>query len=93
MAINTWMVFLIRQSARTVEMTKKDLDEVDRKTHRLMTKHGLLHPKVNVSTIYFQTVKGGSIDKCGSHCQQCEEEPSVSCQYNLKQVIGNGCES
>ena len=51
-AINTWAVSLMRYSAGIVEWTKADLDVTGRKTRKLMTMHGMLHPRSNVSRLY-----------------------------------------
>ena len=45
-AINTWAVSLMRYSAGIVEWTKADLDVTDRKTRKLMTMYGMLHPRL-----------------------------------------------
>ena len=60
-AINTWAVSLMRYSAEIVEWTKADLDVTDRKTRKLMTMHGMLHPRSNVSRLYYrdQTAEEG----------------------------------
>ena len=50
-AINTWAVSLMRYSVGIVEWTKADLDVADRKTRKLMTMHGMLHPRLNVSRL------------------------------------------
>ena len=36
MAINTWAVYLMRYGASTVKATKRKLDEIDRKTMKVM---------------------------------------------------------
>ena len=51
-AINTWAVSLMRYSAGIVGWTKADLDVTDRKTRKLMTMYGMLHPRWNVSRLY-----------------------------------------
>ena len=58
-AINTWAVSLMRYSAGIVEWTKADLDVTDRKTRILMTMHGMLHPRSNVSRLYLPRSEGG----------------------------------
>ena len=58
-AINTWAVSLMRYSAGIVEWTKADLDVTDRKTRKLMTMYGMLHPRSNVSRLYLPRSEGG----------------------------------
>ena len=48
-----------RYSAGIVEWTKADLDVTDRKTRKLMTMHGMLHPRSNVSRLYLPRSEGG----------------------------------
>ena len=43
-AINTLVVSLMRDSVGIGEWTKADLDVTDRKTRKLMTMYGMLHP-------------------------------------------------
>ena len=58
-AINTWAVSLMRYSSGIVEWTKADLDVTDRKTRKLMTMYGMLHPLSNVSRLYLLRSEGG----------------------------------
>ena len=58
-AINTWAVSLMRCSAGIVEWIKADLDVTDRKTRKLMTMYGMLHPRSNVSRLYLPRSEGG----------------------------------
>ena len=58
-AINTWAVSLMRYSAGIVKWTKADLDVTDRKTRKLMTMYGMLHPRSNVSRLYLPKSEGG----------------------------------
>ena len=58
-AINTWAVSLMRYSAGIVEWTKADLDVTDRKTRKLMTMYGMLHPRSNVNRLYLPRSEGG----------------------------------
>ncbi len=57
-AINTWAMSLMRYSAGIVEWTKEDLDVMDRRTRKLMTMNGMLHPRANVSRLYLPTSEG-----------------------------------
>ena len=57
-AINTWAVSLMRYRAEIVEWTKADLDVTDRKTRKLMTMYGMLHPR-SISRLYLPRSEGG----------------------------------
>ena len=60
-AINGWAVSLLRYSGGIVNWTKSELAELDRNTRKLLTIHGALHPRSNVSRLYlyYQEEKEG----------------------------------
>ena len=43
--VNTWVVSLLRYSAAFVSWRKSELQAIDRKTRKLFTIYGALHPK------------------------------------------------
>ena len=58
-AINSWAVSLLHYSGGIVNWTKSELAELDRKTRKLLTIHGALHPRSNVSCLYLPRREGG----------------------------------
>ena len=58
-AINTWAVALIRYSAGNLTWTQDDLKPADRRTRKLMTMHGTLHPRADVARMYIRCKEGG----------------------------------
>ena len=50
--INTWVVSLLRYSAGFVRWRKSELQVVDRKTRKMLTIYGALHPKSDVDRLY-----------------------------------------
>ena len=50
--VNTWAVSLIRYLAAFVSWRKSELQAIDRKTRKLFTMYGALHPKSDVEIIY-----------------------------------------
>ena len=58
-AINTWAVSLIRYGAGIVKWTKSKLDEIDRKTRKVMTMNKELHPGSTVDRFYVSRMEGG----------------------------------
>ena len=58
-AINSWDVSLLRYSGGIVNCTKSELAELDRKTRKLLTIHGALHPRSNVGRLYLPRREGG----------------------------------
>ena len=59
MAVNTWAVATLRYSTGVVDWTVEELKELDRKTRKMMTLHGALHPKNDVDRLYLPRQKGG----------------------------------
>ena len=50
--VNTWAVSLLRYSAAFVSWRKSELQAVDRKTRKLFTIYGALHPKSDADRLY-----------------------------------------
>ena len=67
-AINTWAVPVVRYSGGIVDWTKEDMENIDRKTRKLMTIHRALHPRSSVARLYLPRKSGGrgmqSIEDC-----------------------------
>ena len=59
MAANTWAVAVLRYSAGVVEWKTDELKVLDRKTRKMMTLYGALHPKSDVDRVYPARQKGG----------------------------------
>ena len=55
--INTWAVATLRYSAGVVDWKVDELKELDRKTRKMMTLHGALHPKSEVDQLYLPNRK------------------------------------
>ena len=66
--VNTWAVSLLRYSAAFVSWRKKELQAIDRKTRKLFTIYGAVHPKSDVDRLYIPRKEGGrdltSIEDC-----------------------------
>jgi len=58
-AINTYAVPVIRYSAGIVEWTKIEQQNLDRKTRKLLTLNGALHPRSDVDRLYIPRDEGG----------------------------------
>ncbi|XP_068697162.1 uncharacterized protein [Montipora foliosa] len=67
-ATNTWAIPLLRYSAASLDWRKSELQDLDRKTRKLLTMHNGLHPKSNVDRIYIPREEGGrgliSVEDC-----------------------------
>ena len=66
--VNTWAVFLLRYSAAFVSWRKSEMQAIDRKTRKLFTIYGALHPNSDVDRLYIPGKEGGrgliSIEDC-----------------------------
>ena len=52
MATHTWLVSFIRYSVRIVKWTKTELDEIDRKTRKVMKMNRELHTRSDRLTYF-----------------------------------------
>ena len=57
--VNTWALSLLRYSAAFVSWRKSELQAIDRKTRKLFTIYGALHPKSDVVRLYIPRKEGG----------------------------------
>ena len=66
--VNTWAVSLLRYSAAFISSRKSELQVINRKTRKLFTIYGALHPKLDVDRLYIPRKEGGrgliSIEEC-----------------------------
>ena len=67
-AINNWAVPVIRYTAGIVDWTIAELEDLDRKTRKLMTAHRTLHPQSDIDRLYFPR-RIGEEDSCRSDRQ------------------------
>ena len=58
-AINAWAVSVVRYSGGVVDWTVNELKEADRKTIKLLTLNGALHPGSNTDRLYLPRTEGG----------------------------------
>ena len=56
--VNTWAVSLLRYSAAFVRRRKSELQAINRKTSKLFTIYGTLHPKSDVDRLYIPRKEG-----------------------------------
>ena len=58
-AINAWAVSIIRYSAGVLDWRELELRNLDIKTRKILTMHGIFHKKGNVSRLYMKRKLGG----------------------------------
>ncbi|XP_047481697.1 uncharacterized protein LOC125034100 [Penaeus chinensis] len=71
-AINSRAVSIVRYGAGIIKWTKNELEELDRKTRKLMTMYGAHHPKADVDRLYLKRCDGGRGLIGGEDCVQAE---------------------
>ncbi len=81
-AMNTWAVSLVRYSAGIIKWNTEELQTMDRKTRKLMTAHGALHPKADVDRIYLPRKEGG---RGLASIQDCVEGEEISLVNYMKE--------
>ena len=57
-AINSRAVSIVRYGAGIIKRTKNELEELDRKTRKLMSMYGVQHPKADVDRLYLKRCDG-----------------------------------
>ena len=58
-AANTWAVSLTRYGAGTIKWNKEELQEIDRKSRKIIIMNKELHPRSDVARMYVPREKGG----------------------------------
>ena len=92
LAINSRAVSIVRYGAGIISWTKKELEELDRKTRKLMTMYRAHHPKADVDRLYLQRCEGGrsllGLEDCAQvEVYSLEKQVSASKEKILKEVI------
>ena len=58
-AMNTWAVAVLRYSGGILDWTKEELENIDRKTRKIMPINRALHPRANVARLHLPRNTGG----------------------------------
>ena len=59
MAVNTWVVSVMRYGAEILKWNTDELKNLEKRTRKFVTMHGALHPKSDVDRVYFSKELGG----------------------------------
>ena len=51
-AVNTWVKAVLRYSGGILDWNKDEIQNMDRKTRKIMTMNGALHSKTNLARLY-----------------------------------------
>ena len=73
LAAKPWAVSLMRYGAGILRWTKNELQEIDRKTRKVMTINKELHPRSDVARIYVSRKRGGRGLMSCENCVEGEE--------------------
>eukprot|EP00957_Ditylum_brightwellii_P093279 7103558-Ditylum_brightwellii.AAC.1 len=72
-AICTLVVPAMQDTFGVLQLNKGELATIDRKTRKILTQHGLRHPKANVHCLYLHCTQGGRrfTGIVDTHAQEC----------------------
>ena len=59
MAVNTWVVSVMRYGAEILKWNTDELKNLEKRTRKFVTMHGALHPKSDVDRVYLSKELGG----------------------------------
>ena len=94
-AINAWAISVVTYSGGIVDWTVDELKEADRKTRKLLTLNGALHPRSNTDRLYLPRAEGGrgliSFEECirqeehglSDYLKERAQEPVRGCLQHL----------
>lgn len=68
LAINTWAVSVPRYGADILKWIKDELKNMDRKSRKILTARGVLHPKSDTDRLYLTREKAG---RARINCEGC----------------------
>ena len=71
-AINSRAVSIVKYGAGIIKWTKNELEELDRKTRKLMSMYGAQYPKADVGRLYLKRYDGGRGLAGVEECVQAE---------------------
>ena len=57
--INNWVVSLVRYLRPFLKWTREEVQQINKKTKKLMIKHKALHPRNDVDRLYVPRKEGG----------------------------------
>ena len=83
-AINTWAVALLRYGAGIIKWNKEELQNLDRKSRKLLTLYGAFHPKSDVDRLYLPRSKGG---RGLISCESCIRSEENSVGFYIKNAM------
>ena len=88
MTLNTWTVSILRYGAGILTWNKNELQEMDRKTRKLMTINKELHPRSDVAQLYLSTKNGGRrLIGCENSVKSKENGPAWYVKNNIEPLL------
>ena len=72
-AVNTWVKAVLRYSGGILDWNKDEIQNMDRKTRKIMTMNGALHSKTNLARLYLARNEGGRRLRLLEEVVQAEE--------------------
>ena len=81
LAINTWAVPLLRYNAGIINWNKEEMEDMDRKTRKMLSRYGALHPREDVDRLYMKRKGGGRGLMSVKDCIMLEK--AQLCEYTM----------
>ena len=82
--INTWAVSLLRYGAGVIMWIVEELKSLDRKTRKLLTIHGVFHPRSDIDRLYVPRKRGGT-GLIG--CEDCVRAEENNVAWYIKNAV------
>ncbi|XP_077972208.1 uncharacterized protein LOC144427222 [Styela clava] len=86
-AINIRAVSVIRYSAVFIGWSKNNLEKLDRKSRKLLTMYGMLHPRGDVDRLYLPRQMGGRGLMSVEDCVQAEKKSMTEYAKNSEDIL------
>ena len=94
MATNTWAVALMRYGAGILKWNKNELQEIDRKTRKVMTINKELYPRSDLARIYVPRKRGGrGLISCENYVRGGGKQPELVYKEQQRDTLEKSWES
>ena len=88
LAVNTCAVLVLRYGARILKWNKDEVAKLNRRTRKMMTMYGALHPKIDVNRISLSTARGTrGLISCESCIRSEENNMGWYLKYSTKPLL------
>ena len=90
MAVNTWVVSIVRYGSGVLKWNMDEIKTSDRRTRKFMAMHGALHPKSDIDQAYLSREMGGRGFISCEGCIRMKEKNLAWCVSNSVEPLIEG---